>query len=210
VARPALAPVFPTLAGKELLVLDVGANPEAKAEHLKQYALLGSVYVEKVLGIPKPRVGLLNIGTEAGKGTFLTKEAFALIKEDKRIHFIGNVEARSLLFSPCDVLVCDGFSGNLILKNTEGVAKAILTRLKEEFQRNFFSKLAAAILKPRLQRFKEELDYKDHGGAPLLGLAGAVVKAHGSSDAKAIFHAARQARLLVERDVLTQMAEDFR
>ncbi|SEN15492.1 phosphate acyltransferase PlsX [Lihuaxuella thermophila] len=209
VDRPALAPVFPTLSGKGMLVLDVGANPEARPEHLRQYACMGSIYVEKVLGYTKPRVGLLNIGTEVGKGTELAKEAFALLEKEKSIHFIGNIEARDVLSGPCDVLVCDGFSGNILLKNTEGVAKAIFDRLKQEFTRNLSAKLAAAILKPRLKRFKEEMDYTEHGGAPLLGLAGPVIKAHGSSDAKAFFNAARQARLFVERGVIAEIEHEL-
>lgn len=205
VDRPALAPIFPTLSGKGMLVLDVGANPEARPEHLRQYACMGSIYAEKVLGFSKPRVGLLNIGTEEGKGTELTKEAFALLERENSIHFVGNIEARDVLSGPCDVLVCDGFSGNILLKNTEGVAKAIFDRLKQEFNRTLPTKLAAAILKPGLKRFKEEMDYKEHGGAPLLGLAGPLIKAHGSSDAKAFFNAARQARLFVERGVISQI-----
>ncbi|SFJ61134.1 phosphate acyltransferase PlsX [Thermoflavimicrobium dichotomicum] len=207
--RPALAPVFPTLSGKGILVLDVGANPEAKAEHLRQYAVLGSIYAEKVLGFEEPRVGLLNIGTEAGKGTSLTKEAFQLLEQEGSIRFVGNTEARDVLYGPCEVLVCDGFSGNILLKNTEGVAKSIFDKLKQEFTRTWYNKLAAAILAPSLKRFKKEMDYKEHGGAPLLGLAGPVIKAHGSSDAKAIYNAARQARLFVERQVIAQMEKEF-
>jgi phosphate acyltransferase len=209
VERPALAPVFPTLTGKGILVLDVGANPEARPEHLRQYACMGSVYAEKVLGMERPRVGLLNIGTEAGKGTELTKEAFALLEREESIRFIGNVEARDILYHPCEVLVCDGFSGNILLKNTEGVAKAILERLRQEFTASWTAKLAAAVLKPRLKRFKEEMDYTEHGGAPLLGLAGPVIKAHGSSDARAFFNAVRQARRFVQNGVISRIEQEL-
>lgn len=209
VDRPALAPVFPTLTGKGILVLDVGANPEAKPEHLSQYATMGSVYAEKVLGFDSPRVGLLNIGTESGKGTELTKEAFSRLEKDHAIQFVGNVEARDILEGPCEVLVCDGFSGNILLKNTEGVAKAIFGRFKQELTASFFTKLAAAILKPRLKKFAQELDYKEHGGAPLLGLRGPVIKAHGSSDAKAFFNAIRQARRFLEKEVISQIEEEL-
>ena len=184
--RPALAPMFPSLTGRGTLVLDVGANPEAKAHHLAQYALMGSIYSEKVLGFENPRVGLLNIGTEEGKGTELIKEAYRLIRE-LPIHFVGNVESRDILHGVCDVLVCDGFSGNILLKTSEGVAKAIMDRLKQEITRTLWNKLAAAVLKPGLKRFAREINYKEHGGAPLLGLSGPIIKAHGSSDAKAIF-----------------------
>ncbi|GGE16619.1 phosphate acyltransferase [Marinithermofilum abyssi] len=206
--RPALAPVFPTMDGRGMLVLDVGANPEARPEHLQQYALMGSIYAEKVLGMRQPRVGLLNIGTEEGKGTALTKKAFEMIQH-LPVHFVGNVEARDALYGVCDVLVCDGFSGNILLKNTEGVAKAILERLKAEFTRTLWTKLAAAVLRPGLKSFASVMDYKEHGGAPLLGLSGPVIKAHGSSDARAVFHAVRQARLFIEREVISHIHEDL-
>lgn len=209
VDRPALAAFFPSLDGKGTLVLDVGANPEAKAEHLRQYAVMGSLYAQKVLGRTNARVGLLNIGTEEGKGTNLTKEAFELLSGEKSIHFVGNVEARDLFYGVCDVLVTDGFTGNVLLKNTEGAAKAIFDRLKQEFTKSWITKLAAAILAPGLRSFKQEMDYKHHGGAPLLGLAGPVFKAHGSSDATAFFHAIRQARQFVELRVLDSIASEL-
>lgn len=205
VDRPALSPVFPTLQNQGILVLDVGANPEAKPSHLHQYALLGSVYAKQVLGFSNPKVGLLNIGAENGKGTSLTKEAFELIQADSRLHFVGNVEARDVLYRPCDVLVCDGFSGNILLKGTEGVAKAIFDRLKSTFTKNLLTKLAAGLLLPHLKKLKADMDYKEHGGAPLLGLSGAVIKAHGSSDATAFYHAIRQARLFAKHAVIKQM-----
>ncbi|MFD1426597.1 glycerol-3-phosphate acyltransferase PlsX [Kroppenstedtia sanguinis] len=208
IARPALAPMFPTLDGKGMLVLDVGANPEARPEHLEQYALMGSIYAEKVLGFENPRVGLLNIGTEEGKGTSLITESYARIRE-LPIHFVGNVEARNVMEGDCDVLVCDGFTGNVLLKNSEGVAKAIFGRLKEELTRSPATKLAAAILKPSLKRFAKDMDYKEHGGAPLLGLRGPVVKAHGSSDALAVYNAVRQARRFVQRDVVQGISEEL-
>ncbi|MBD1371407.1 phosphate acyltransferase PlsX [Hazenella sp. IB182357] len=202
VDRPALAAIFPSVVGQGTLVLDVGANPEAKPEHLRQYALMGSIYATHVLGIEKPRVGLLNIGTEAGKGTSLTKEAFRMMHTEAAIHFVGNVEARDILTGVCDVLICDGFSGNVLLKNTEGVAKEIFSRLKQEFMRTPLTKLAALALKPGLQSFKGDMDYKEHGGAPLLGLAGPIIKAHGSSDARAFFNAIRQAIQFHEKGVI--------
>lgn len=209
VSRPALAPIFPTIVGKELLVLDVGANPEAKAEHLFQYACMGSIYAEKVLNCEKPRVGLLNIGTEVGKGSALTKEAFERIENESKIHFVGNMEARGILESPCDVLVCDGFSGNILLKNAEGVSKTIFSLLKQEINHSWLTRLAGMILKPRLMELVKKMDYKEHGGAPLLGIAGPIIKAHGSSDMKAIFHAVRQARLFVDRDVISLIQKEF-
>jgi glycerol-3-phosphate acyltransferase PlsX len=209
VDRPALAPIFPTMDGKGTLVLDVGANPEAKPEHLRQYGLMGSIYAEKVLGRKNAKVALLNIGTEEGKGTNLMKEAFDLLSTEKSIQFVGNVEARDILYGVCDVLVTDGFTGNVLLKNTEGTAKAILERLKQEFTHNWLTKLAALILAPRLKGFRQEMDYKQHGGAPLLGLAAPIFKAHGSSDATAIYHAIRQARLFVKQEVLESIQTEL-
>jgi glycerol-3-phosphate acyltransferase PlsX len=209
VDRPALAPVFPTLNGKGILVLDVGANPEAKPEHLRQYATMGSIYAEKVLGFESPRVGLLNIGTEEGKGTELTREAYALIEKDLAARFVGNVEARDILEGPCEVLVCDGFTGNVLLKNTEGVAKAVFGRLKQELTANLMTKSMAALLKPRLKKFAQAMDYKEHGGAPLLGLRGPVIKAHGSSDARAFCNAIRQTRRFLQHDVISRMEEEL-
>ncbi|SHE60083.1 phosphate:acyl-[acyl carrier protein] acyltransferase [Seinonella peptonophila] len=209
VSRPALAPIFPTIDGRELLVLDVGANPDAKAEHLFQYAGMGSIYAEKVLGCQQPRVGLLNIGTEEGKGSQLTKEAHELISQCNEIHFVGNTEAREVLHGPCDVLVCDGFSGNILLKNAEGVAKAILGRLKQEILSTWYTRFAGWLLRSKLQQFAKEMDYQEHGGAPLLGIAAPIIKAHGSSDGKAIFHAVRQARLFVSRNVVSLIQDQF-
>jgi len=209
VARPALAPIFPTLSKKGILVLDVGANPDAKPDHLCQYARMGSIYFRRVLKINEPRVGLLNIGTEVGKGNQLTKETFERLNQDPTIRFIGNIEARDVLYGPCEVLVCDGFSGNILLKNAEGVALAMLEQMRTVFMSNWLTKLSAFFLKPHLKQIMKEVDYHQYGGAPLMGLAGTVIKAHGSSDATAIFHAARQARLFVKNNVISQIEEDL-
>lgn len=205
--RPALAPIFPSLKGGGTLVLDVGANPEARPEHLRQYAVMGNAYVKSVMNLTQPRIGLLNIGTEHGKGTSLTKETFELLSKEPGLNFIGNVEAREVLEGVCDVLVTDGFSGNILLKNTEGVAKAVFGKLKEEFTKSILTKLAAAVLAPGLKRFKEVMDYKEHGGAPLLGLAGPIIKAHGSSDARAFYQAAMQAKKMIENQIIEKIQE---
>jgi glycerol-3-phosphate acyltransferase PlsX len=147
-------------------------------------------------GIANPRVGLLNVGTEASKGNELTKAAFPLL-EKAPIHFVGNVEARDLLHGSCDVLVCDGFAGNILLKAMEGTASTVFSVLKTEFTKTFMSKLAAAVLKPGLAAFKKKMDYSEHGAAPLLGIQGLVLKCHGSSDANAFKNAVRQARIAV-------------
>ncbi|UHA73983.1 phosphate acyltransferase PlsX [Paenibacillus sp. 481] len=208
VERPALAPMLPTMDGRGVLALDLGANMDAKPEHLAQYASMGSVYREKVHGIAKPRVALLNVGTEAMKGNELTKAAYPLI-EQLPIHFIGNVEARDMLESNCDVLVCDGFAGNVMLKTLEGTAGSLFNVLKQVFTRSWATKLAAAVLMPGLKSLKSSLDYKEHGGAPLLGLKGLVIKAHGSSDARAMTNAIRQARTAIQNDLIKTISAEL-
>ncbi|WP_332630697.1 phosphate acyltransferase PlsX [Halalkalibacter flavus] len=200
--RPALSPMLPTLDGKGFLLLDVGANMDAKPEHLQQYAIIGKTYMEMVRNVNNPRVGLLNVGTEDGKGNELTKAAFPLLKSSD-INFIGNVEARDLLSGVADVVVCDGFSGNLVLKSVEGTAGTLFSLLKKELTSSFVNKLAAGVLKPSLRGIKSQLSYSEYGGAGLYGLRAPVIKAHGSSDATAVFHAIRQAKEMVEHQVVT-------
>lgn len=193
VDRPALGQMFPTLDGKGVLVLDLGANMDAEPHHLVQYAVMGAIYRSRVQGVEAPRVGLLNVGTEEGKGNRLSKDAHPLLKEAP-IRFAGNVEARDVLDGVCDVLVCDGFAGNIMLKAIEGTAGMLLRGMKEEFTRTLPRKLAAAVLAPGLRAFRAKLDYREYGGAPLFGINGIVVKGHGSSDGKAVFNAIRQTR----------------
>lgn len=198
--RPALAPTLPTLDGNGFLLLDVGANVDARPEHLLQYALMGSIYCEKVRGIKQPRVGLLNIGTEEKKGNELTKKTFSLLSE-ANIHFVGNVESRDLLNGIVDVAVTDGFTGNMVLKTIEGTAMSVFQMLKTTLTSSLKSKLAAAVLKPDLMQLKSKMDYTEYGGAGLFGLQSPVIKAHGSSNATAIFNAIRQAQTMVRHDV---------
>ena len=198
--RPALAPTLPTIGGEGFLLLDVGANADARPEHLLQNAIMGSIYSQKVRGIEKPRVGLLNIGTEEKKGNELTKHAFDLLK-NADINFIGNVEARDLLDGVADVVVTDGFTGNMVLKTIEGTALSMFKMLKTALMSSFTSKLAAAVLKPNLKTLKNTLDYSEYGGAALFGIKAPVIKAHGSSDAQAIYSAIRQTREMVSNDV---------
>lgn len=200
VERPALAPTLPTADGTGFVLLDAGANVDAKPEHLAQYALMGSVYAEKVLNIPNPKVGLLNIGTEEKKGSELTKKAFDELKA-MPINFVGNVEARDLLEGVAHVVVADGFTGNVALKAIEGTAMSVFKMLRSTLTSTFTAKLAAGVLKPRLMELKGKMDYSEYGGAGLFGLNAPVIKAHGSSDANAIYNAVRQARLMVKHDV---------
>lgn len=198
--RPALSPTLPTIDGKGFLLLDVGANVDAKAHHLVQYAIMGSIYTEKVRSITNPTVGLLNVGTEDSKGNDLTKKAFAQMK-NAPINFIGNVEARDLLSGAADVVVTDGFSGNIALKTIEGTAVTVFSMLKEAFMSSVKTKIAAVLAKNDLKGLKNKLDYSEYGGAGLFGLAAPVIKAHGSSKSRAIFNAIKQACHMVEYDV---------
>ncbi|GAA0349724.1 phosphate acyltransferase PlsX [Bacillus horti] len=201
IERPALATYFPTVSGKFCLVLDVGANLEAKPSHLLQYAQMGLIYAENVMGISNPKVGLLNVGTEDGKGNDLSKQTFALLK-DHIPQFHGNVEARDVPFGVTDVVVCDGFSGNVLLKTAEGTGGAIFAMLKEELTKNLANKLATLVLKSSFKKIKKSMDYAEYGGVPLLGLAGGCIKAHGSSEGYAIKNAIAQAREFIQQDVL--------
>ncbi|MGS2776813.1 phosphate acyltransferase PlsX [Robertmurraya sp. GLU-23] len=200
IERPALAPTLPTIGGEGFLLLDVGANVDAKPEHLLQNAIMGSIYAENVRGVKNPRVGLLNIGTEEKKGNELSKLAYDLLKEAP-VNFIGNVEARDLLDGVADVVVTDGFTGNMVLKTIEGTALSVFKMLKTTLYSSLKTKLAAAVLKPDLMQLKAKMDYSEYGGAGLFGLKAPVIKAHGSSDANSVFNAIRQTRDMVEKKV---------
>ncbi|WJE17436.1 phosphate acyltransferase PlsX [Halobacillus sp. ACCC02827] len=209
VDRPALSPTLPTIDGKGFLMLDVGANVDAKPAHLLQYAVIGSIYAEQVRGLERPRVGLLNVGTEEGKGSDLTKKAFQLMK-NAPIHFVGNVEARDLLNGAADVVVTDGFTGNVALKTIEGTAMSMFSMIKQTFMSNFKTKIAAGLAKNDLKGLKTQLDYSEYGGAGLFGLAAPVIKAHGSSNERAVFNAIRQACQMVELNVTETIAETLK
>lgn len=208
--RPALAPTLPTISGDGFLLLDVGANVDAKPEHLVQYAIMGSVYSQQVRGVTSPRVGLLNVGTEDKKGNELTKQTFQILKETANINFIGNVEARDLLDDVADVVVTDGFTGNVTLKTLEGSALSIFKMMRDVMTSTLTSKLAAAVLKPKLKEMKMKMEYSNYGGASLFGLKAPVIKAHGSSDSNAVFHAIRQAREMVSQNVVALIQEEVK
>ncbi|MCM3625989.1 phosphate acyltransferase PlsX [Paenibacillus glycanilyticus] len=208
IERPALAPMLPTMDDVGVLALDLGANMDAKPEHLLQYAIMGSIYRAKVHGFDNPRVGLLNVGTEERKGNELTKAAYDLL-EQAPINFIGNVEARDLLSRSCDILICDGFAGNIMLKAMEGTAGSLMTFLKDAFGETLLTKLAAAVMMPKLRALKKKMDYKEHGSAPLLGLNGLVMKCHGSSDALAVKNAIRQAQLAINAQLTESIAAEI-
>ncbi|MBB5172114.1 phosphate acyltransferase PlsX [Texcoconibacillus texcoconensis] len=207
IERPALAPMLPSLESQGFLLLDVGANMDAKPSHLVQYAVMGSKYMQYVRGVQSPSVGLLNVGTEAGKGSELTKEVYDQL-QSAPVSFVGNVEARDLLSGAADVVVCDGFSGNLVLKSIEGTALSLFSLLKQELTSSMKNKLAAGVLKPSFKAVKEQMDYSEYGGAGLFGLKAPVIKAHGSSDARAVVSAIRQARTMVLERVVETIAEE--
>ncbi|MBE6898664.1 MAG: phosphate acyltransferase PlsX [Ruminococcaceae bacterium] len=203
VRRVGLATVIPN-ANKFYLLMDAGANAECRPEMLAQFGVMGSVYMERLKGVENPRVGLINIGTEETKGLELQLESYKLLQKAP-VNFIGNVEARGLALGECDVAVCDGFVGNVALKLTEGLAKYFSNELKGMFMANLKTKIAALLMKDKIAAFKKSMDYKEHGGAPLLGASLPVIKAHGSSDARAFKNAIRQAKEYVDNKVIEEM-----
>jgi phosphate acyltransferase len=207
IERPALATILPTFAGKGLMLLDVGANMDASPHHLQDYAEMGSLYVRHVLGVSSPKVGLLNVGTEPGKGNQLTKQTYPLLQSSQGFTFIGNREARDLLAGNVDVVVCDGFVGNVVLKFLEGIGEGMFSELKAVFSTNWLSKLGALAAKPGLRAFKRKFDYSEYGGAPLLGIDGVCIKAHGSSNGRAIHNAIGQAYECVRGHVLDKIRD---
>lgn len=207
IQRPALAPIMPTLTGAAMLI-DCGANADCKPEFLLQFAQMGSIYMNRVAGIDRPRVGLLNIGEEEEKGSALYKEAHQLLK-NAQLNFAGNIEGREALDGGVDVIVSDGFAGNIFLKTSEGIAMLLFTLLKKELTASLPRKLSAMALKKGFKAVKGKLDYTEHGGALLLGIDGVAVKAHGSSDAKAFENALRQAKRAVEKDVVGSIRQSL-
>ena len=183
--RPALASVYPIVGSIPSLLVDAGANAECKPNNLLEFGIMGNIYMEKVLGRKNPRVGLVNLGAEAAKGSTLTKAAYDLL-EHSDMNFIGNVEAREVPKGACDVIVADGFTGNVILKLTEGLAWNILKLIKSKFTDGAKAKLGAALLLDKMKELKKEFDYSEYGGAPILGVKGPIVKMHGSSSANAV------------------------
>jgi len=207
IEKPALAIQVPTLKGHSLLV-DVGANADSKPRNLVQFALMGKVYLESVQGVRHPRIALMSMGEEESKGNELTKTAHALLKQQD-IDFIGNVEGKDVFRGEADLIVTDGFTGNITLKVSEGVVDAMLSMLKREIMSNLFSKVGFFFLKRSLKRIKKRLDYAEYGGALLLGVNGIVIIGHGRSNAKAIKNAIRLSRSFIEERVLDKIAVEI-
>lgn len=206
--RAAIAACIPNQTGSYLLV-DSGANTECRPEMLRQFAIMGSIYMNKVNGVESPRVGLVNIGTEDSKGGDLQIETNKLLKETPFLRYVGNVEARDLPLGGCDVAICDGFTGNVILKLTEGMGKMFKDELKTMFLSSFMTKLGAVLVAGQMKAFKKKFDYKEAGGAMLLGVKKPVVKAHGSSDAVAIKNAIRQAKICHESGIIPTIEQEL-
>lgn len=206
VLRPAITTVFPSKKG-HLVMLDAGANAECKPEYLDQFAIMATEYSKALLGIDNPKVGLLNIGEEDGKGNELTKEAFKLLVENKKINFTGNIESRDMMDGIIDVVVTDGFTGNIVLKTAEGTAMFILDFLKKEIPSKLLYKIGALLLKPVFKKLKLKMDSSEYGGALFLGLNGISVKAHGNSDSKAFKNAIQVAEKFAEVDLVGKVKE---
>jgi len=207
VDRPALAPVVPTKHGSAVL-LDAGATVECRPQHLAQFAVMGAAYARLALGLSEPRVGLLSIGEEASKGTELTREAHRLLQQ-LPIHFVGNVEARGIFAGEADVVVADGFTGNVALKLSEGVVEMVEDLLREELQSTFSSQMGYLLSQRAFRRFRKRVDYSEYGGAPLLGTSGVVVVGHGRSSVKAIRNAVAQAARLAGDGGWGRMQQDI-
>ena len=213
IRRAAMGPTLPNKAGGKTVLLDCGANAECTPEFLLQFGLVGSLYAKKTLGMENPRVGLLNIGSEDSKGTPLQKEAYALLTEAHNkglLNFIGNVEGRDALMGGVDVVVCDGFSGNVLLKSIEGTAMFMGSLMKHKiFKRNFFSKIGYLLCKPGVDEVMKMMDYREIGGTQFLGIKKPVIKAHGASDALAFRNAVRQAMIAAENSIAADLEQDL-
>jgi glycerol-3-phosphate acyltransferase PlsX len=207
VDRPALAAVVPTLTGHAVL-LDVGANVECKPHHLMQFAVMGHLFSKKIVGIESPRVGLLSVGEEESKGNDLTKEVYKGLKKAS-LNFIGNVEGRDIYNGRADVIVCDGFTGNVALKTSEGLIEAVLKLLKDELSINVQAKLGALLSQQSFKRLKKRLDYTEYGGAPLLGLRGASIICHGRSNSNAIKNAIRVSSEFAGNEVNAKLEDEL-
>lgn len=206
VLRPAIATLLPSAKGPKMLI-DAGANTNCKPENLVQFATMGSIFMKKVLKLENPTVGIISNGEEEGKGDELTKETFPMLKAAP-VNFIGNIEGRDVMEGTADVMVCDGFVGNVILKTVEGMGHVVSQKVREIFEKSILTKLAAALVMGGIKEFKQSMDYREYGGAPLLGTKKPVIKGHGSSDAKAIVSAIRQAKKFVETDVIKSIEKN--
>lgn len=209
IERPALGAVIPSANNGKLMLIDCGANVDCKPSYLRQFGIMGSIYMNKVMGVNNPGVCLINNGTEEVKGNAQTKESYQLLKNTKSINFLGNAEGRDLLSGKYDVAVCDGFVGNVFMKAIEGFADVLFSMLKESLMSSKISKIGAFLSKGAFSDIKKQMDYSEYGGAPLLGVNGCLIKAHGSSDAKAICNAIGQAYSFNNNKVLEKISSEI-
>lgn len=208
VSRPALAPLLPTKKGSKVLLIDCGANADCKSINLLHFAIMGSCYMEYLFDIEKPRVALLNVGSEDKKGNELAKESFELLK-NANINFIGNIEARDITNDVCDVIVCDGFSGNIALKATEGAVSLAMNEVVNALK-GFWGKIAGMMIYKKLKKSKIKLDYNKYGGSPFIGVKKIIIKSHGSSKAETIYACVKQAKSLYEKHVIDQIEKSIK
>ncbi len=201
VSRPTIASFFPTTGTQPCLVVDVGANVDCKPKFLYEFGVMGSIYVNQILGIRSPKVGLLNVGEEESKGNTLALEAFALMRTSAAMNFVGNTEGRDIFMGACDVVVCDGFTGNIVLKLAESFINVLRIKLKDFSSRSFFNKLSVALMIPTMRRVLKEFDYQEYGGVPLLGVNGVVIIGHGKSSPLAIKNMVVRATEVIERQI---------
>lgn len=208
--RPALCPVLPTYDGKGFMLIDCGANTNCRVLNLSQFATMGSIYMNKVMHVEDPKVGLLNIGTEEGKGNELTKETFKNFSETESFNFYGNIEGREIFSGDVNVVVTDGFTGNVTLKTVEGMGSMISKMLKEELGANIWRKLLSALLMPALKKFKKRMDYSEYGGALLLGIKKPMIKCHGTANAKIVKYTLIQAENFAKNKVVETIEEEIK
>lgn len=210
IERPALPGIFPINNGtKKAIILDVGANSETKPVHMLDQAKLASIYMKEIYGVTSPNVKLLNIGEEASKGTELYKQTYELLENEQTINFTGNIEPRYIFNTEADVIVVDGFTGNMVLKTLEGTSKLYSTSLREIFSSSILTKLSYLSIKSKMDKFKKNLDYKEIGGTPLFGVNEILIKAHGSSNDKALYNALKQGVVMYEQDYINKIKKEI-
>ncbi len=207
VKRPAFCPILPTMADGIVAICDSGSNVDCSPEYLNQFATMGSVYVEKAFGVKNPRVALLNVGVESEKGDLLRKETYQLLTQNKNINFVGNMESRDAISGEYDLIVCDGFSGNVLIKTIEGTAIELLKKIKKTFTKSLKNKLGALLLKKDVYELKNYMDYNNYGGAVLLGASKTIIKGHGGSKFNAIYNCVKQAYTIEKNKLNEEIAE---
>lgn len=209
VKRPAFCPVLPTMAGSLVGICDSGANVDCEPQYLQQFAVMGSLYLQKAYGVKSPKVALLNVGVEEEKGDALSKEAYKLLENSQNVNFVGNMESRNLLSGEFDLIVCDGFAGNVLLKSTEGACSQLMKMIKKAMMSSFSSKIGALLVKKQLYKVKDLMDIGNYGGAVILGTTKTIVKGHGNSEAKAVYNCIKQAYNMERNNLCQSIGEEI-